>query len=164
MKNYIVTLICVSLICGFIGVLSPDGERGGLKKHINLVASLCVLCVALAPLGSILTGIENMNFNFGGEYFNEDELEEKYDEIYKDNLGNYTAASIAVGSERLVCERFGMNEEDFEIRVSVVCYEDSFETESAALIIYPSGIAKEPREISEYISSLLGCECQIIYK
>ncbi len=161
MKNYIVTLIGVALICGIVGALSPEGKGGSLKKHVNLVMSLCVLCILISPLGSVISSLGDIEI-FGDGGF-DDNIDSEYEEIYKNNLGKYTSESIAEESEKMLCDNFSLDEEDIEIRVTVEIFEESFNVTRAELIIYPSAIAKDPRKMKEFLENLINCECEIIY-
>ena len=43
MKNYIISIIIVGVIGSLVTLLSPDGEGGGLKKHVSLAVGLCMI-------------------------------------------------------------------------------------------------------------------------
>ena len=45
MKTYLLSLLTASLIAAMVGILAPEGERGGLAKHLRLLTSLFLVCV-----------------------------------------------------------------------------------------------------------------------
>ena len=163
MESYIITLIGVSILSGFIEILAPESAGEQIKKHVKLVSSLCVLCIALAPLVSFIKEIGETDVEGFWEYSERAELEEKYDEIFNESLGSYTADSIARGSETMLAEQFGISVEDIDIIVSVSDVEGVLSVDGAKAVLYGNAVTHNPREISGYIESLLGCKCEIIY-
>ena len=163
MKNYIITLIAVSVFSGIVHILAPEASGDRLRKQIKLVTSLCILCIAIAPLAGLLRELEGANFDFLSKYTDREELGERYEDIFKDSLRAHTAQSVAEGSEKLLGERFGLDGEDISVRVSVSELDDKFFVDSATVILYRTAIMTDPREISEYIETLLECECEIVY-
>ena len=162
MKEYIITLISVSIFCGLIEMMSLS--EGGLKKHIRLIASLCVLCVAVAPMGDLINVIKNYDVEERTDIFEGEDTENKYYDIYVSNLGEHTAESIEENTKRLLGDEFDMEHDAFDVIVLLDLSDEKFAVEKVSVVLYPKAIFKDPHKISEYISNLLKCECEIIYK
>ena len=163
MKDYIITLICVSVFSGVIEILSPDSAGDSLRKQIRLITSLCVLCVAISPIAGVISSISGAEFDFLSGYTDRGELESKYEEIFKNNLGEHTAESVASESEQMICESLGIDHDDIEVRLSLVELEGELTARDVTVTLYRSAVATDPRMISDYIEELLGCKCEIIY-
>ena len=52
MRQYLMSLFVLALCCAVIELLSPEGEGGGIARHIRLLSGLCLLLVALSPIVS----------------------------------------------------------------------------------------------------------------
>ena len=163
MKDYIITLICVSVFSGIIEILSPDSAGDSLRKQIRLITSLCVLCVAISPIAGVISGISGAEFDFLSDYTDREELESKYEEIFKNNLGEHTAESVASESAQMLCESLGIDTDDLEVHLSLVDLEGELTARDVTVTLYRSAVATDPRIISDYIEELLGCKCEIIY-
>ncbi|MBO5845829.1 MAG: hypothetical protein J6Q77_04205 [Clostridia bacterium] len=163
MSKYIITLISLSVFSGVIHMLVPESSGDRLRGQIKLVTALCVLCIAIAPLAGLLKDIGGSDFDFFSKYTDKEDLEMQYEDIFKDSVGRYTAQDVARRSEELVCEKFGLDEEDLSIRASVSELEGRLSVDSATVMLYSGAIMTDPREIAEYLESLLECECEIVY-
>ena len=144
-------------------MLVPESSGDRLRGQIKLVTALCVLCIAIAPLAGLLKDIGGSDFDFFSKYTDKEDLEMQYEDIFKDSVGRYTAQDVARRSEELVCEKFGLDEEDLSIRASVSELEGRLSVDSATVMLYSGAIMTDPREIAEYLESLLECECEIVY-
>lgn len=162
MKEYIITLIGVSIFCGLVEMLSLSEEN--FKKHIRLIASLCVLCVAIAPMGELINMIKNYDIEEESDIFEGEDINDKYYDIYVSNLGEHTAESIEENTKRILADEFDMEHDDFDVIVLLDLSEEKFTVEKVSVLLYPKSIFKDPHKISDYISNLLKCECEIIYK
>ncbi|MBO5416456.1 MAG: stage III sporulation protein AF [Clostridia bacterium] len=164
MKEYIITLVGTALFCGFITILSPDGEGEGLKKHIKLIASLCVLCVLIAPLTAFAEGLEDYEGESLSDIFEREEYINKYEEICNESISSYTSEEIARRCEEIICEELDMKRDSFEVAVESGYNGEEITVLSATVTLYPEAITQNPHEISELLENLLDCKCEIIYK
>lgn len=163
MKDYIITLISVSIVCGIVHILTPAGVGDGIRKHVKLISSLCVLCIMIAPIGGFIQSLENSEFNILGEYGESNTLEDRYDKIYNDMISVYSAEQISKKCEEILRERFSLKEDDVKVMIYFSEEENEPVISKSAVILYTGAIGKDPREISECVSELIKCECEIIY-
>ena len=163
MREYLLTLISVSVICGVVQTLAPDSVGDKLKKHVKLLSSLCVLCIILAPISALLRELQENGIELGEWVLEIETVGEKYEDVYLESIGKYTVAELEEMSEIKVAERFGMDRKIFDVNVVVIAENDSLVVDRAVLSLHKTIDKNDPRDISEYISALLKCECGIIY-
>ena len=163
MKEFIITVVGVCLFGGIIELLSPEGEGGGIKKHMKLLASLCVLTVISAPLVSFCRALSNTDAESITDLFEIEHYENKYDEIFNESISRYTAEELGRICEERVMVALGIKEEDVDIEVVTENIDGVISVNSARIIIYPSAIAHDPRDIKAIVENMLECECEIIY-
>ena len=164
MKEYAMTLIGSALVCSLVFMIAPEGKLG---KYINLAGALCILCVAVSPIYSFVSSIsgadgEGLYEYIFGEYLAEGE-DEVFLEVYENNLMAMGAENMSVALESLLCRETGVGADEIEVYVELRSGEDEFLAKRVRVVLYGSAVFIEPREISGYIESLLGCECEIIY-
>ena len=163
MKDYIITLISVSIICGIVHILAPGGTGEGVKKHVKLISSLCVLCIMIAPVGGFLESLEETEFKILGEYTQSDDQKNEYDKIYNDMISEYSAEQISKKSEEILRERFFLKEGDIRVTVCFSESESGTVISEVAVVLYSGAVGKNPREISACVEEILKCKCEIIY-
>ena len=159
MKNYLLTLIAASLVAVLIGILSPDGERGGIAKHMKLLTSLFLVCVLINPLQSGIVGLQKL---MQGEL----SLPELDDTTQEDHLQQMEDV-LNGASVNYFCDMLTETlEQNFSIENgSVRCrveWEQTGETLTptrVTVVLSDKAIWKDPREIEAFVSELLGCEC-----
>ena len=162
MKEYILTLVGVAVICGVVEMMSLS--EGEIKNYLKLIGALCVLCVAISPIGTLLSTIRDGGMK---EIFDKSErevLKEQYAEVYLDSLGEEISEDIEERVEILLCERFDIDENDIDVAVFLDTAENDVKVSECRVILYPKAISKDPHKISDYIYDLLECECEIIYE
>jgi hypothetical protein len=162
MKEYIMLLVGVAVFCGIVEVIAPSGRADGLKKHIKLASSLCVLAILVAPLGELIGSIRE--WRIGEEIIeaNKDMLLMEYEEIYNNTLENFSADSVAQRCKVLLSDTFGVEEDKISVRV-IFSSETEGKVEQAIIQLSFEAVAVNPHDMKKYISELLDCECEIIY-
>ena len=91
MKSYLYALFLISLAAAIAGILSPEGEKGGLLKHMRLLSALLLTVVLILPLKSgisYLLALQNgeiplPEWEEDAESGNED-LQDRLDELSKE--------------------------------------------------------------------------------
>ena len=83
MREYLTSLLSVSLLGGLLTMLSPEGD---LKKYVRLLCSLCLLCAMVSPLFSTFAEGE-LSLDHLWERMEPSESLD-YDEIYHQSLQN----------------------------------------------------------------------------
>lgn len=156
MRGYIFTLFGVCIVSAVVRTVSPDGA---MKKHIELLCSLCVASAMIIPLVSLLYSAKYDNI-FDGIF--DGCQTENYEEIYNSYLieGNVSAVESAMSEE--LCDRLSVGG-DVEVDVAVERLEEGYRVSGARVILGARAVAADPKIIRQYIYERLSCECEIIY-
>ncbi len=156
MKSYLYALLLVSLATALAGMLSPDGEKGGMGKHLRLLSSLLLICVLILPLRD---GIAYLVSWSQGE-LQIPGLEASEPDDYRDQMQeNLDLASRDYFSQMLTKTL----EQEFSITPGelrcIVRWEEETPTR-ITVVLSGSAIWKDPQAIEDYVEALLGCPCQ----
>lgn len=154
MQTYLLSLLGGALAAALVGILAPEGA----SRHIRLVSSLFLICVLVAPLPKAIGSVSS--------WF--EELEEAAD-AGESGGGDY-AAQLEAAMESASRSYFAqsltqMLEQRFsipagEIRCTVRWQQDEeLRPERVTLVLSGSTIWKNPAEMEEFVTGLLGCEC-----
>ena len=156
MKSYLYALLLVALATALVGILSPDGEKGGMGKHLRLLSSLLLICVLIAPLKS---GIASLLEWSRGEIRipGLEEPDPEADRLqFQEQLDN--------ASREYICQMLTQTlEQEFSIPSGEVRCMIQWDGETPTLVtvvLSGSAIWKDPEIIEEYVSTLLDCPCQ----
>ena len=154
MQTYLLSLLGGALAAALVGILAPEGA----SRHIRLVSSLFLICVLVTPLPKAIGSVSS--------WF--EELEEAAD-AGESGGGDY-AAQLEAAMESASRSYFAqsltqMLEQRFsipagEIRCTVRWQQDEeLRPERVTLVLSGSAIWKNPAEMEEFVTGLLGCEC-----
>ncbi len=157
MKEVIIIICAVSLLCGAVQIISPEGD---VRKYIRLVGSLCIICAIAAPvLGAVGSG----EIDLGGLIEGSDD-EGHYEEIFGNSLlqGSKKQAQESLKSE--IIKKYDLPEDSIEVRLEVSEDNGKLSIRRAAVILYGSAVFADPEEICDLINERVGCECDIVYE
>ena len=155
MKEYIVSLITAALVAALIGVLSPEGEGGGLSRHMRLLCTLFLLCVIVAPLGGALGTLSDAlgdtlappDANGGSA----EDYQAQLDEALSSAAKPYFAELLIKSIEKEFSIPTG------EVRCAIRWGEES--PERISIILSGSAIWQDPAPIEQFVRETIGCEC-----
>ena len=153
MKGYIISVIGISIIGSVISMLSPDGEGGGISKHIRLVYGLCVVIVCINPINEMINYINELDIVSILEPTESES--DRYEEIFD---GAYEAAEVdnlKNGIKQILNDRFGID--GSECKVSVTLNENR-EFSRVIITLFGSAVWKNTNEIEAYLGNILRCE------
>ena len=155
MGEYILSVVGAAFCVGLLEELLPS--EFGTKAYLRLLTGLCLLAIMLAPVGRSLADLSDL---FGELSFLEEEEENEYERILRENLGETVRGELCEAVRRDLREKFGVKNERTEIGVQL----SEGETLSVARVVITlkgSDILKNPYEIEEYFGELLSCECRV---
>lgn len=164
MREYIIALIGVAVVCGLIQILAPLSSSGGGDKYLRLLGALCVLCVLISPIGALLKGIGGLEVDIADKIYNEKNEKEKYEEIYNQSIKDHSAQALEKSAEKVLEKELGIGEREVSVKIELCEIDGETSIGGAKAIITPEGVGRDPRDISACVSAYLGCECEIIYK
>ena len=154
MREYIFSIIGASLIAAVITLFLPEGRE--ISKYVKLLVSLAVICVIANPFGNSSGKLEISEFfsslipeqSVGGE--------EKYYGVLTD-IGE---RELEKKLQTLICEKFSISADDIEITVEAHEENGVLTLDRVAVGLYRAAVLKNPYEIEEYVSELVGCDCE----
>lgn len=151
------TAIGVAVIVGVCGMLTPDGDT---KKYVRFAGALCLICAIAAPLAS---GISEWEPQLE-ELISSEEIKEKYDEIYKNEIKEGAKSNAETLIRNSVLKQFDLPDGSLEVILELSDDGSSYSIKSAHVILKHSAVFADPRKISEYVNSELGCPCLVVYE
>lgn len=158
MREYLTSLLSVSLLGGLLTMLSPEGD---LKKYVRLLCSLCLLCAMVSPLFSAFAEGELSLDHLWEQMEPSESLD--YDEIYHQSLqsGNRENAKNIV--KRRVLSEFELSDDALDVEVFFDIKNEQYSLEEIRVILHPKAIFVDPQTLSEWINETYSCPCVVIY-
>ena len=166
MKGYVMMLIGTVLICSVALMIIPEGKIG---KYVRLAGALCVLCVSISPLSSFIEALSGIDGNslpdiiFGEGVLGDGEGELSPSDVYEENLMSASSENISLALRSMICREIKVDAENIEVYVELIEGEEEYLPQKVSVVLYGSAVLTDPHLIEEYIDTLLGCECEIIY-
>ena len=65
-REYVYGIVILSAAMSVIFALTPEGRGQGLKKHIRLISSICLLCVLIEPATELIDRLSAMGEDISG--------------------------------------------------------------------------------------------------
>lgn len=164
MKEYVFTIVGISLVCAFARMLSPENDEKGTQQYIKLLCGFLLLCAVIEPIVAAMSSLRNTENNVFDDILNlEVLLEEDYEKIYNGTLITYSEESVSEGLKEMLMSELRLGAEDIDVYVELVEAKDKFIAQRAVIELRGEGIFADPRDIEKYVNGTLGCECEIIY-
>ena len=164
MREYIYVIVVLSAAVGIILVLSPEGRGQGLKKHIRLISSICLLCVLIEPAAELIAALRDAGGSIVGEINkNEVGLHERYESIYEQYLDGRYGENIGQAVKDALYEKFGIKNENCRVSTEFHYSEKDGVRVPRRIVVVLSGSArlKDPISVKDFVSELFGCEAEV---
>lgn len=162
MKQYLMSLFVLALCCAVIELLSPEGEGGGIARHIRLLGGLCLLCVAIAPLATYAAQEISPLDALSGAI---DEWLERSEVSGNDLAARWEeqseALDLSVAAEtvsKMIEERFSISAADCRVSLAT---DDRGELHEVRVALSGRAIWTDAHAIQSMIDELLGCACTV---
>lgn len=153
MKEYIISIIGVTVIGSLVSLLVPDDPSGGHAKGINLIIGLCVILVSVNPVKNIVHYINELD---GSLLLEDTESEsEKYSDIFDGAYENAEVENLKNGIFNILSERFEIDRSECSVNVGL---SDNRDLERVTITLYGTSIFKNTAEIEAYFGEILNCE------
>lgn len=161
MKNYLISIIWISVIVGIVELLSP--HLNGFQKYTKMIGALCVLCVMITPLLNIKNAVADLDGL--KESLSDVENSSSYDE-YKEllnrYLNEYSIEKVKEGIYMDLSEKFSIPESEAEILLFTEIKEDSLILSKIQIVLSGRSIFNNPYNIEDYFGELLDCTCEVL--
>ena len=164
MKNYLLTIILVSICIGLADVISP--LENGINKYTKTIGVLIILCVIISPISKV---IQNIDENFFDKIrddlsINDNDTQNKYEDIFINYLNNFSISEINTQIKNILNQQFTIPNEECEV---IIISEEAGEKLSISkiqILLSGKSVFKNPYQIENYFSNLLKCECIVLIK
>lgn len=157
MKEYVISIACVAVICSISSMLAPEGEGGGLGKHIRLVSALVLCVVCVSPVTSLLEELSNLDLYASfSEHYSPDG--EKHEEIFKDSFDLSEERVLRDGIYSILFDRFEIGSDECDVSFTIGESDGKRHLEKIFILLRGSAIWKDTGEIERVLSEIFACE------
>ena len=157
MDNFLLILVGVAILVGVVEIVSPEGD---LKKYVRFAGSLCILLAIVVPVYSFFAdGIPKLD-----GLMEEGSQESDYNEIFMSAIADGSRATAENVIREGISSRFSLDADRLSVSISICRDGERYFADRATVGLYSSFINVDPVEISDYVSEILGCECEVIYQ
>ncbi len=154
-REYIYSLLVISLACSAVNILTPDNSS--VSKYINLLLGLIVTAVLLYPLQSVLNVLPEL---CNREYLITSAYTDTADRVYADRIISVTCDNVEKEVSDMLEKRFSSKPSDVE----VIC-----NSEDISNVIIEKITVKYPHvnrlmiyDVKKYVEETLKSECEVI--
>ena len=160
MRAYIYSVVCMAAMGGIVLAVSPEGVKSGIKKHMRLICSVCILCVMISPLIELISGIKDIGGGLQG-ISDDGGLQDFYESIYEDSSGEGIVEAVGDAVKSQLYESFAIDYSDIRVEVELAEGNGDRFREPKKITVILSGMAifNDPRPIEKLIRERFGCEC-----
>ena len=161
MTTYLTTLITASLTISLVTLLSPQGERAGIAKHMRLLTGLFLICLLISPMCRIIEELYNAD---GGtlqipgieqDQPSKDSYQEQLDQAMRQASTSYFTQMLT----QMIESQFAISEGNIRCTVEWDRNEETSIPKRITVVLSGKAIWKDPREIEAFVTNLIGCEC-----
>lgn len=162
MKNYILTIITISIISGIVSSLLSS-SKNGLKKHINLITGLILVLIVVTPITTIAKNsaiLTEKIESIVGSLNIENSVNESNKIIISQGTDN-----ICEGIENAIATRFNLSND--YITVALTVNDENIEAimlEGITVTLTGKATWTDSDAIKEYTEDLVGCSVRVIKK
>ena len=164
MREYIYGVILISAAIGIISILSPEGGGQGLKKHIRLISSVCLLCVLIEPASKLIDELFSMGKELSESISQgENEVLDQYEKIYEDYFEGKYGDNVGQAVKEALYDKFSIKNENCRVATEFSYSENDGVKTPRKITVVLSGQAVyvDPLTVTEFISELFGCESEV---
>lgn len=163
MRAYVVGLFALSVCCAIVELFSPEGEGGGVARHIKWLSGICLLCVLWVPLSNLMAGgkqVPDRIFDAVEEWLDGGEdAQKEYDQYWKEQQEQLDLSYAGEAIREVLCRQF--EQETSNITVGIETDETG---ERLALIrvgLSGKAIWLDTHQLEDFIQEMFGCESTI---
>ncbi len=153
MKEYLLSLLTVSLVIAIAQLLAPASSA----SHVKLICSLIFICVLASPLPRFLKNLPELSEQIL-DLSNEADRDDAYGNTANETLENASKAYLAQALTRLLEERFSIPSGEVRCVILWASGEEA-KPQKVTVILSGSAIWKNPNQIEAAVTELLGCPC-----
>lgn len=162
MKEYLISVIWVSIIVGICELIAPHSES--IKKNLKMIGALCVVCVVITPILSITQLSGEAAEDLKNEILENqtEDLTSEYESIFENYLTNFSEDAVKSSIEELLDKRFEVPREESDVVIFTETTNNTRKLVKVQILLSGGSIFKNPYNIEEYFSELCGCNCEVL--
>lgn len=164
MKNYLLTIILVSICIGIANIVSPIST--GIFKYTKVIGILIILCVIISPISKVIQSIDESFFDKikDGLLIDDNDIQNQYEDILLNYLNEFSISEIKNQIKNILEQEFSIPQEECEISVYTIENNDELSISKIQILLFGKSIFKNPYEIELYFTNLLKCDCTVLIK
>ncbi|MBO5715142.1 MAG: stage III sporulation protein AF [Clostridia bacterium] len=164
MKNYLLTIILVSICIGIADIISPLAN--GISKYTKTIGILIILCVIISPISKVIQSIDESFFDkiHGNLTIDEEDSKNKYDDILQNYLNEFSISELNTQIKNILNQEFTIPKEECDIIIFSEQTGENLCISKIQILLSGKSIFKNPYEIENYFSKLLKCDCIVLIK
>ena len=160
MRELLMRVLTVSLLCGLLELMTPVGEREGLRRAVRLLSALFLLGVLLQPLSSIGEAIFRLDLGSPARQW-ETESGAKYEDWMEEKLTAATSAQLEEDLYALLESELGVSREDCRITVGTESDGEGLRVSHVWIALRGEAVLIDPRRIETRVTEAVGCPCTV---
>lgn len=158
--EYFMSVVVASLIAAIIGIVYPD-EKSGVKVTLEYCISLFLLCVIIAPIGSMIANAKESTSEHALD-FELPDIDISVDSAVFASLAETAEKEIGEKLRRLICNEIEANADDISVVAEVNTDGGNVIIEKVTVWLYNKAMWSNPREILSVVSEYTDAECIIV--
>ena len=164
MKNYLLTIILVSICISIADIISPLEK--GINKYTKTIGVLIILCVIISPISKVIQNIDESFFDKLRDdiSINDDDTQNKYEDILISYLNNFSISEINAQIKNILNQEFTIPNEECEVIIISDQAGEKLSISKIQILLSGKSVFKNPYEIENYFSNLLKCDCIVLIK
>lgn len=161
MKDYLVSVIWVSLIIGLVELVSPRIE--GTGKYIKYIGCICVLCVIASPLSNVIKSSGEFSSDLKEELMEGQDSDAKkdYESILKEYLTEHSIDKLKKRIKDTLEQNYSIPSGESRIVIHTGIDDGELKLEKTQIFLSGGSIFRNPYTIEEYFADMLGCPCEV---
>lgn len=157
--EYFMLVITSSVIGALMGLVCPEG---GIKRSFELCISLFLLCVAIAPIGGLISEArERLGSN--NIELRPTELESSVDKALYASLAEMSAAEIEEILHARLCKELDIVDSELDVDAFVTASRDGVSIERIVLRLYGGSMWLDRRALESALAAHTDAEAIIVY-
>lgn len=164
MKNYLLTIILVSICISLAEIISPSEK--GINKYTKAIGVLIILSVIISPISKVITSIDESFFDKIRDNLsiNDDEYQNKYEDILINYLNNFSISEVNAQIKNILDQEFTIPNTECEVVIITEQTGEKLSISKIQILLLGKSVFKNPYEIENYFSNLLKCDCIVLIK
>ncbi len=163
MRGYVIGLFGLAVCCALVELFSPEGEGGGISRHVKMLSGVCLLLVLWTPLSALMRGGGDLPGRLANAIENwlreGEEQQEDFSQIWQ---GEQERLDLMYASEmikELLIDQFEISGEDISVQVET---DEAGERISLVCVaLRGQAIWLDTHKMQSYLNEILQCESTI---